>query len=293
MRLLHVTDSHLGEQTWYRGAPSAWRRADDHFVALRAALGPALRDEVDLVVHTGDLFNRSKPPRRAIEAAAALFAEVARHVPVLLMPGNHDRHGLRLHFAGGIPGVLITDTPLRVTLAGVDLVAAPWTRDAKDWCRGVDPRGADLVLAHQAVDGACLPGFRFRPGHPAETLGRDQLDGVRFVLNGHIHPRQVVQVGATTVVYPGSTERTSFAERHETKGAALWDDTAWRFVDHATRPMCVVEQEADLDHVLPEALCSVRDPALDEAVLARGGWVAMRARPKANPQVSLFGSRST
>jgi DNA repair exonuclease SbcCD nuclease subunit len=58
MRILHVTDTHLGTEAWYRGSPAGWSRAGDHMATFRAAVGPALREEVDLVVHSGDVFNR-------------------------------------------------------------------------------------------------------------------------------------------------------------------------------------------------------------------------------------------
>ena len=63
MRILHVTDTHLGYEAWFRGAPPGWSRADDHLEAFRLALRPAFQEEVDLVVHSGDLFNRSTPPQ--------------------------------------------------------------------------------------------------------------------------------------------------------------------------------------------------------------------------------------
>lgn len=295
MRVLHLTDTHLGADGWYRGAPPGWRRADDHLAACRAALAPALREEVDAVVHTGDVFDRSKPPRKAIDDAAALFVEVARRVPVLLMPGNHDRHGLRLHYAGGLPGVQILDEPTRVRLGDIDVVAVPYRRDLREgWVAPALADGADLLLSHQSVDGCTVPGFTFRVGLHAETVGLRHLPRVPRIANGHIHPRQVLRLGETEVVFAGSTERTSFVERHQPKGYVLWRfdaDARWSWVDLPTRPMQVLAGEAELDGVRAGALVQVKDPALDEAVLARGGWVRPRSRAETR-QASLFATRA-
>ena len=55
MRILHLSDTHLGLAGRVRGAPPGYQRADDHLAALRAALAPALAGQIDLVLHTGDL----------------------------------------------------------------------------------------------------------------------------------------------------------------------------------------------------------------------------------------------
>ncbi len=287
MRLLHVTDTHLGVDRWFRGAPRGWRRADDHASALRTALAAA--GEVDLVVHTGDLFDRSRPPARAVAEARALLANLG--VPLLLLPGNHDRRGLAGHFPGGIPGATIVDRPATVRLAGIDVAVVPWAAEATSWAAQARALGGDLLVCHQSFHGARVPGFTFRSGHHAETVGAHQVPR-RFpvVLCGHIHPRQVLTLGESVVVHPGSAERTSFSERGETKGYAVVEvgtTTTWQFVDLPSRPMRVVTHEADVEGVAPGELVSVRDPRLDDAVLARGGWVPPRRAE--SRQVGLFG----
>jgi DNA repair exonuclease SbcCD nuclease subunit len=304
MRILHVTDTHLGIDRWFRGAPRGWRRSDDHLAAFRLAVTPALHGEVDLVVHTGDLFDRSHPPAKAVAAAAALLAEVARIVPVVLLPGNHDRQGLRAHLTTPIPGLHVLDTAAAISHAGLRLAIVPYLASAAAWAaaaREVCSDGVDLLLAHQAFDGVRVPGFVFREGASPDTVGpRHMPPHVSHVLNGHIHPRQAVRVGDTLVVHPGSAERTAFSEHTDTKGTAIWELGAaqpWRFVDLPTRPMVVVRTPDDLALVSPEALVLVTGAApdlaadLDAAALARGAWVASVARPAPTPQISLFAPR--
>ncbi|MFZ5480357.1 MAG: metallophosphoesterase family protein [Myxococcota bacterium] len=288
MRLLHLTDTHFGVDRWFRGAPRGWRRADDHLAIARVALAPALAGEVDAVVHTGDLFDRSRPTDRAVAAAAELLEEVARAVPLLVMPGNHDRRGLGGHFPRA---AWVIDRPTVVDLAGVRVAAVPFLRDAGTWAaaaREVCAGGVDLLLAHQAFEGARVPGHTFRS--EPDTIRECHLPtGVTTILCGHIHPRQVTRVGGAVVVQPGSTERTAFSERFDTKGALRWEDGAWRFVDLPARPMALVRGPDELAAVGPGTLVRLEpgDEDLEAAVLARGGWVAPWARPSA--QVPLFG----
>lgn len=301
MEILHVTDTHLGLRRYVRGGPPGWSRAADHLDGFRRALGPALAGEVDLVVHSGDLFDRSRPPAEAVLAAGALLTEVGRQVPVVLLPGNHDRHGLLRHFPRPPSGVHVVDAPERLRVAGVSLALVPFRRDAEHWADDAGRAwggGADLLVAHQAFHGAWAPGITFHEGAQRDTVGVRHLPpGVRHVLCGHLHPRQVVRVGEAEVVQPGSTERTSFVERDQVKGYCRWTldrRVTWRFVDLPTRPMAVVEGEADVAGVGPGTLVRCRRPDLEREVEARGGWLVgphpllERPPPAPSPQLGLF-----
>jgi len=279
VHVLHLSDTHLGIHRYLRGGPPGWTRAVDHEVAFRRALAPALREEADLVVHTGDLFNRSRPPTRAVARAAAILREVARRVPVIILPGNHDRRGLRRHLPHPDPGLHVLDRAARVVVAGLALAVVPFLRTAKGWAEGarraVGP-GVDLLLAHQAFHGARVPGLTFRVGAQRDTVGAEHLPrGVAHVLCGHIHPRQALRVGAAEVVHPGATERAAFSERSETKGYVLWTldgQVSWRFVDLPSRPMLWLSRPEDLQQVATGTLVRLATTAVPEAaVLERGG----------------------
>lgn len=253
---------------------------------MEAALAPALREEVDLVVHSGDLFDRSAPPSDAIATARKLLGEAARRVPVVLMPGNHDRRGLAAT-VGGLSGVRVCDGPERVVVGGVSFGMVPFVRTAEQWANQARDLGrVDLWVAHQAFHGVRVPGFMFRVGAQADTIGAGHLPpGATDVACGHLHPRQIVDVGGVRVVCPGSTERTAFSEAGDTKGYAIWTFGArWgvRFVDLATRALAVVHTEEDLDRV--GAGTVVRAPiGLEREVRARGGWTVRVRR-----QLRLF-----
>jgi DNA repair exonuclease SbcCD nuclease subunit len=296
MRLLHLTDTHLGLEARFRGAPRGWRRADDMFAAFEAALAPAMRGEVDAVLHTGDVFDRSRPPPADVARACAALAAVARRVPVLVMPGNHDRHGLTRHFDRPPPGVQVVDAPQVVTLAGVRVGVVPYQGDAARFeAAGRALDAPDVIAAHDAFDGAAVPGFVFRERR-ADVVGARHLPAGALVMCGHIHPRQVTEVGDCVVVYPGSTERTAFSEASQRKGYAIWEfgrTVGWRFVDLDVRPMVVVASPDDLRAVVGASLVRVErgcSNELDHAALARGAWVSPRRPPPAPDQLTMFGA---
>lgn len=301
MRILHLGDTHLGIQRRFWRPPVGWSRADDHLAALRRALAPAFAGEVDLVVHAGDVFDRSRPPPRAVAEARALLVDLSRRVPVLVLAGNHDRRGLQVHLGAGAGTLTVVDRPCAVSIAGLRIACVPHQRLATDWAataRAAVGGGVDLMVTHQAFAGAEVPGFVFRVGGPSETVDERHLpDGVLAVLNGHIHPRQVLRCGDADVVYPGSTERTSFSESGQQKGTALWTwgtRPRWRWVDHPTRGMRRVVGEHELDRVVPGELVGVPTPRLKDwgpAVHARGGILALppaRSRAPDRRQLRLF-----
>jgi DNA repair exonuclease SbcCD nuclease subunit len=106
------------------------------------------------------------------------------------------------------------------------------------------------------------------------------------VLAGHIHRHQVLTHDldgrelAAPVLYPGSIERTSVAERDETKGwlsLELAPDrstggsiSSWRFHELPTRPLIDLEIGGpDLDRSDPRALLSSRLAKLPSRAVVR------------------------
>lgn len=289
MRILQLTDTHLGSRWGLPGAPPDLR-ARDHALACELALAPALRGEVDLVVHSGDLFDRSAPDRDALAAAHRLFGAVARRVPVVVLPGNHDRRGLSASL-GAVTGVTVADAPTRHDIGGFVFATLPYHRDAAAFAAARRALGAvDWLVVHQAFDGHRVPTFRFRVGAQVDTIGAEHLEGhAGPVATGHLHPRQVVRVGECEVVCPGSTERTAFSEAPQTKGYARWafSGSAWRwaFVDLPSRPLLQVGSEEELDAVVPGAVVRA-SPRWEAAIRARGAWVS-----PTRAQLPLFSPR--
>lgn len=299
MRLLQLGDTHLGFQRRTWGGPPGWSPAEDHREAWLHALAPARRGEVDLVVHTGDLFDRSRPPPADRRWAREQLTELGRLLPVVVLAGNHDRQGLRVHLGEELPGVQVVDEAAVVELGGLRLGLVPHHRRAEGWA-GAAARvcrdGVDLLVTHQAFDGCTVPGFRFRPGRPAETVAAHQVPtGVRWVLSGHLHPHQALRCGGATVVYAGSTVRTSAGEGPVPKGTVIWElgeQPSWRFRPHRSREWLSIHEEHDLDGIPAESLVSLapeRIRSWGARIRARGGRVVLPARARApRAQLRLF-----
>jgi DNA repair exonuclease SbcCD nuclease subunit len=241
LRVLLVADTHLGFDLPFRPRIKRRRRGHDFFANFERALQPALRGEADLVIHGGDLFYRSKVPATLVEMAMAPLLRVAEQgVPVYLVPGNHERSRIPLHLWASHPNIYIFDRPstylCSLVKGSVALSGFPFQRGVRDRFGELVSQtqhqqvAADirLLCMHQTVEGAQVGvnDYTFRSG-PDVVRGSEIPGDFRIILTGHIHRAQVLthdlrgQPLAAPVVYPGSVERTSFAERSEDKGYAI------------------------------------------------------------------------
>ncbi len=279
-----MSDTHLGLDLPARPRVERRRRGEDFFRNFEAALAPARSGEVDVVVHGGDLHYRSRVPAWLAEAAMApLRAVASRGVPVLLVPGNHERSRLpypllalheHLHVFHAPRTVHLEARGLRVAFAGLPYATGvrdrfPSLLDAAR--RGERSADVRVLCLHQCVEGAtCGPGnFTFRDGD--DVVRRADLPrDAAIVLCGHVHRHQVLRTpGGPAVVYAGSVERTSFAEAGETKGAVVVELDARGVAGTSFRPL-------PTRPMLVRALALAGlDPAAARAAIAR----ALRATP--------------
>ena len=100
-RILLLADSHLGFDLPQRPRVERRRRGHDFLANYARALAPALAGEVDVVIHAGDVFDRSSvAPALAYQAFEPLRRIADMGIPVLIVPGNHERSRLpHLRFA--------------------------------------------------------------------------------------------------------------------------------------------------------------------------------------------------
>jgi DNA repair exonuclease SbcCD nuclease subunit len=316
LRVLVVADTHLGFDLPLRPRLDRPRRGPDFFANLELALAPARAGAVDLVVHGGDLLFRSRVGSSLVAAALEpLLAVADRGVPVLLVPGNHERSSLPYPLLAAHAHLHVFDRPrsFAFEVRGMAVVAAgfPCERTgvaaafpALVAAAAAGPADVRLLCVHQTFEGATVGpvGYVFRPG-PDVVAGRIIPPGFAAVLAGHIHRHQTLTHDlagrplAAPVLYPGSIERTSFAERDERKGyltLAVAPDrgrggrlAGWEFHELPARPMRVVTVPAGgLDAGALAAALGARLAALPadavvqvriEGALAPGAETALRA----------------
>lgn len=107
MRLLHTGDWHVGKRL------GRYSRLDDAGAVLDEIVDIARRENVDLVLVAGDLFDHPRPPMDALRLVLATLHRLAEQAPVLAIAGNHDSPELldlladylrdhRIHLVGAV-----------------------------------------------------------------------------------------------------------------------------------------------------------------------------------------------
>jgi len=239
IRIILFSDTHLGFDYPVRPRVERRRRGQDFFDNYHRVLSYALESGADLLIHGGDLFFRSRLPKKIIDLAYGPLIEFADHdIPIFLIPGNHERSNLPTSLFLNHPYIHVFDRPItiHITVKGAEIALSgfPFERDmirdrfqtvleATDW-RKV-PADIKLLCMHQIVQGAQVGTSNYTFGRGMDVIQKSHLsDEFHAILAGHIHRSQVLRKkpgGHGTglpIIYPGSIERTSFAEKGEKKG---------------------------------------------------------------------------
>jgi DNA repair protein SbcD/Mre11 len=259
MRLLHVSDWHIGRQT-YRST-----RVPDHEAALEEIVELAREARPHLVLHTGDVFDGFRPGYAEMAFAIDALEELAALAPVVVVAGNHDSPALfrlfdrlqgvepRIRFVDRVrppaegsvldlPGadgevVRVAFLPFVHANRMVDRFedATTWTATYSERIQrieeelerglaaGYDPsRHVLLFAAHLYVSGARFSGSE-RPLHVSEAYATrlERLPHVSYAAFGHIHLPQPLPRRGVTGRYAGSPIPLDFGEEREQKEVVL------------------------------------------------------------------------
>lgn len=257
-RFLFIADTHLGFDYTLHPRIERRRRGDDFFANYHHAIETARREQVDFVIHGGDLFYRSKVPQAIVVKAFEPLIELASDgIPVFIVPGNHERSRIPVSLFSLHDDIHLFSEPTTYTVEVGGLVISlsgfPYLRDniRENYRRTVaqlkttwpEGRRADvrLLCMHHIVEGAKVGAFDYTFRDGAEVIrGDDITDDFDVVLSGHIHRFQILTADLrgrpllSHVYYPGSIERTSFSERNEVKGYLLLE---LRMDVHTERPL--------------------------------------------------------
>jgi exonuclease SbcD len=293
MRLLHTSDWHLGRSFHREGMLTHQATFVDHLLEVVAA------EQVDLVVVSGDVYDRALPQVDAVALADDALARLAASpAKVVVTSGNHDS-AQRLGFSSRLidaAGVFIrTDaaaagTPLLledrhgpVAAYGLpfldpDVVREPWALTARSHeaalAEAMRRVRADLsartgvrsiVLAHAFVAGG-------RPSDSERDISvggvsrvpASVFEGVDYAALGHLHrPHTVTE----RVRYSGSPLAYSFSEAGQRKGSWMVDLDARGFAGaefvEAPVPRPLARLRGSLEQLLS-------DPGLEAHT---GAWV--------------------
>jgi DNA repair protein SbcD/Mre11 len=209
LKLIHTSDVHLESDTFGSGARGDIFR-DCVRRAFSGVIDVANGNRADLLLIVGDLFDSS---RISVEALDFAMNQIARaHMPVVMIPGNHDAHDERSIYAALSPASLprnlhlILD-PKGASLEFPELAAHVWGRALVEHSPEYRPLSGVPEPVPHAWNIGLAHGFftegetnRSSPITPAEI----EASGYDYIALGHIHVFGDVSQGHTRAFYCGT-----------------------------------------------------------------------------------------
>ncbi len=250
IKIVHTADLHLGAtllETPFLNWEKRKARVDDFLSNLKRIRDFAIREKVDYLIISGDIFHNLRPSGYVLSAFAETISTLGENkVKTVAVAGNHDQPKTKTYTKTYLEALKQAKPPNffffrksgYVTLENrernrkVKFIALPYVspvefRDEREYRKTIEERvkqylekgEADyvVVVAHFLVEGA-------RPGAEQKIMfmkdvklnrGIFEKADVDYVAMGHIHACQKL---SEKTVYPGSVERIDFSEEKEEKG---------------------------------------------------------------------------
>ncbi|MDO5042211.1 MAG: exonuclease SbcCD subunit D [Slackia sp.] len=290
MRLLHLSDLHIGKQV------NEFPLLEDQARMLETIVGIIEEKHVDAVIIAGDVYDRSAPSADAVACFDRFLSSVAdTGAACFIIPGNHDS-AERIAYASElleknrvhIPPVY-AGSIIRRTLADEhgDVVfwLFPFLRpahvrpffpdeDIPDYTAAmrcainacdIDPTQRNVAIAHQFV--TCggkepeLSDSELSLGG-IDNVDASVFDAFDYVALGHIHRPQ--RIGRDTIRYSGSLLKYSASEIRYPKSAPLVTLGAKGDVDIELIPLVPIRDMREIKGPLEELVSDETIAALSE-----------------------------
>ena len=216
-RFMHLSDTHLGASQY-----GIEERENDFYDAFAEAIQIAIDNNVDFIIHSGDLFDSSRPSNRALNVLKENMLKLyEKHIEMICIPGDHDRprgkdltaHGIFDFF--GLRMIGMNDLEIirkdDVDIAGIGNMKLYQS----DLLREIYAKANDeaskmkkcIFVSHQAID-------PFFPEEQCEAKKSDLPVNFTYMAFGHVHQFREEKIGRSVFSYAGSTEVKATKEIH-------------------------------------------------------------------------------
>lgn len=218
MRLVHLSDLHLGYRQYQRLTPAGInQREADVARAFRNAIEKTIELAPEIVVIAGDVFHNVRPTNPAILVAFSQFARLRKQLPdalVVIVAGNHDtprtaETGCILKLFEPLDFEVVDSEPKRITDAArsLSILAVPDSGGKRPALTPDAGYRHNVLLLHGEVEGV-IPDHAKITDRASVTISNEELGADRwsYVALGHYHVYRQV---APNAYYSGSIDYTS------------------------------------------------------------------------------------
>ncbi|MEZ4942491.1 MAG: DNA repair exonuclease [Saprospiraceae bacterium] len=237
MRILHVSDTHLGFQAFdVVNEKGINAREQDMYTVFEHTVNRILEIKPDAVIHSGDFFHRPSPSNRALTFGLEQLRRVCdAGIPVYIIAGNHETPKTVytspiLRAFGSLPCVqpFFGEAWESAELDGVIIHGLPHINDNRILQEQLErlepvPGKFNILMLHTSL------GKRFLMEEYGEQIFpeafQEKLSAFQYLALGHWHNYQKIDLHPNAW-YCGSLERLSDTEIDSEKGFILLDIAA-------------------------------------------------------------------
>ncbi len=208
MRFAHLADTHLGYRQY-----GLYEREKDYYNVFEEIVTSIVQERPDFVIHSGDLFEFSRPPTQALlHVQKGFLAFKDAGIPIYAVPGNHDtvmrKNALppQLLFKEFGLKVLSSNHPYfnheDIFLGGSPYVSKYHSASLEDCLKQLEKASQNyaksILILHQGIDKYLPFEYELELAQIPETFD--------YYAMGHIHNRILDDFGEGKMAYPGSTD---------------------------------------------------------------------------------------
>lgn len=244
MKFIHLSDLHIGKKV------NEFSMLEDQKYIFEEIISIIEQQNVDGVFIAGDIYDKSIPPREAVQAFDDFLTKIAKKkIPVFAISGNHDAaeriaFGAELMkqsnvyfspvFDGNINEIILKDAYGEIAIYMLPFIkpatVKPFYSDVEinsynDAVKtviehmNINKNRRNVLIAHQFVTGAEKSNSEDVSVGGVDNVDADVFYDFDYVALGHIHKSQYV--GRETIRYCGTPLKYSFSEINHKKSVTI------------------------------------------------------------------------
>jgi len=266
VRIAHLADTHLGHKQY-----NLEERENDIYDVLEEIGDIILEEKVDIVIHSGDLFDSSRPTTQTYYMFKNFLKKLNGKTKFFAILGDHDRpkaRGMAPHklFDDQIETLGVAGTAEhrevevngdRVLIVGISNLSRsymPLLMDELGKLEKIERKNPSILVMHQAID-------QFLPFEDAWEVAFTALPKTfDYYAMGHLHSRIKASVGQGELAYPGSSEIIRSDE------IASWQKSGKGFFIVDIQDGDVEIKDVNLNRIRPQIKCKINYSNLDSEV---------------------------
>jgi len=251
------------------------------------AVDYAIKEDADLFLHCGDLFDMSTPRNQEVACVAHKMAELKSHgIEAFLVVGNHDMslsseasdsspHSVFESFEG--PNIFLSSDELEsreievdgetVQISGLSYNPLNGGEDPLEGLEFSNNADWGILLTHYGIEGTMVA------DSDEAAIGIDTIKSMDLdlICSGHIHKKSEMELDGTKTIVPGGTETLDFNESDYSTGFYMVkteDEISTEYIELDSQPMESIEVNIDnLENPQESIMESLEEASNDNKML--------------------------